>query len=51
VQARVVPGSPEQSGLYQRLTHRDWMQMPPLGTEVVDDAGAALVAAWIRGLR
>ena len=50
VTQRVVAGDPANSGLYLRLTHRDWMQMPPLGTEVVDDAGAAQVAAWITSL-
>jgi hypothetical protein len=47
---RVVAGDPLNSGLYLRLTHRDWMQMPPLGTEIVDDDGAAKVWAWIVAL-
>ncbi|MDP2340386.1 MAG: hypothetical protein Q8O67_05470 [Deltaproteobacteria bacterium] len=47
---RVVAGDPLRSGLYLRLTHRDWTQMPPLGTEIVDDEGAAKVWAWIVSL-
>lgn len=46
---RVVPGAPEASVLWRRVTSRSpLLRMPPLGTRVVDDEGAALVAAWIR---
>ncbi|MEO8214531.1 MAG: hypothetical protein ABI560_15120, partial [Myxococcales bacterium] len=36
---RIVAGSPEQSLLYQLISHRgSGMQMPPIATNVVDDA-------------
>ncbi len=48
----VVPGDPSQSGLWLRMQRRgdDW-EMPPLATKVVDDAGVALVGAWITALK
>jgi hypothetical protein len=49
---RVVPGDAEQSGLLFRMSMRGPdTQMPPLATELVDDAGVALVRAWIESLR
>jgi hypothetical protein len=48
----VVPGMPDASGLLGRMQIRDngdW-QMPPLGSEVVDSDGTALVRAWIAAL-
>ncbi len=48
---RVVPGSPERSVLYQRITRRGTGQMPPLGTTVVDEKAVKMFAEWIRGLR
>lgn len=48
----VVRGQPDASGLLGRMKIRDkseW-QMPPLGSEVVDDAGVAAVRAWIAAL-
>jgi len=46
----VAPGSAAGSVLLARMTRRDSFQMPPLGTNVVDAEGAALVGAWINGL-
>lgn len=45
----VVGRQPEMSQLYVRLGFRDDYGMPPLGTELVDDAGRAIIAAWING--
>lgn len=48
----VLPGAPEESFVWRRLSVRDgggW-QMPPLATEVVDEQGVALIEAWISGL-
>jgi hypothetical protein len=46
---RVVPGLPEASVLWRRMASRDpRLQMPPLGTRVVDDEGVALLEAFIR---
>lgn len=46
----VTPGSPVTSQLYQRMKVRNLDQMPPLGTEVVDDPAVAIVGQWISGL-
>lgn len=49
--AVVVPGHPEQSTLALRMATRNPMaRMPPLGTQVPDAAGVALVERWIREL-
>ncbi|HXS18051.1 MAG TPA: hypothetical protein VN764_12730 [Polyangiaceae bacterium] len=48
---RVVPGSLEQSALYERMTSRGQdYSMPPLGTEQTDSEGMRLVADWINAL-
>ena len=47
----IRPGNPGGSEIRQRLARRGGdEQMPPLGTEVVDDAAVATIDAWIRGL-
>ena len=51
VPLRIAPGDPDASAIIVRMRARgDKDQMPPLGTEHVDDAGLALVEAWVRGL-
>jgi uncharacterized repeat protein (TIGR03806 family) len=47
--SRITPGDVEHSMVHHRMTTPD-VRMPPLGTEVVDDVGAALIADWIRSL-
>ena len=48
---RVEPGHPERSALLQRLSSRyPALQMPPLGTVLVDDDAVALLKEWIAGL-
>jgi hypothetical protein len=52
---RVVPGEPEHSALYYRMTQRGDEQpapdqMPPLATEMMDDRGAELIKTWITTL-
>jgi hypothetical protein len=48
---RIVPGAPEQSLLYELISHRGaGMQMPPIATSVVDDSDDALVASWISAM-
>lgn len=47
----VAPGAPERSILYHRVTKRGAGRMPPLGSVVVDQAAAALLADWIRQLK
>jgi hypothetical protein len=45
---RIEPGQPERSGLMQRVGSRyPALQMPPLGTEIVDDEAVALLYRWI----
>jgi uncharacterized repeat protein (TIGR03806 family) len=47
----VCPGSLERSMVYERMNRRrDVFNMPPLGTNQVDQAAAAVVAAWINEL-
>ncbi|HEU5060858.1 MAG TPA: hypothetical protein VFU21_30215 [Kofleriaceae bacterium] len=47
----VEPSEPDQSALFVRICRRDEGQMPPLGTELVDSAGAELIKRWIEELR
>ena len=46
----VVPGKPQESQLWLRMSYRDLDSMPPLGTEVVDSVGLATIESWIAGL-
>ena len=46
----IAPGEPARSALLNRMDRRDVNGMPPLGSNVVDDAGVALIDAWIRSL-
>lgn len=49
---RIDPGHPERSALLQRLSSRyAALQMPPLGTALVDDEAVALVTKWITELK
>ena len=46
---RVAAGDPDHSVLARRLATRDpLLQMPPLGTRVVDEQAKELITAWIR---
>src|SRR6185295_19039512 len=49
---RIVPGSPEQSLIYELITSRKGPkdQMPPIATQVVDPDHVRVVEAWIRAL-
>ena len=45
---RVEPGQPDRSGLVQRISSRyAALQMPPLGTELVDEEAVELIRRWI----
>ena len=51
--ARMVPGDASMSAIVARMNTRgpsSLDQMPPLTTEVIDDAGVVAVTAWIDGL-
>ena len=48
---RIAPGEPEQSGVLFRMMERGpKTQMPPIASEIADDAGVAAVRAWIERL-
>lgn len=49
---RIEPGHPERSGLVQRAGSRSpALQMPPLGTELVDREAMTLLENWIASRR
>lgn len=48
---RIEPGHPERSAVFERISSRyPALQMPPLGTVLVDDDAVALVGRWITQL-
>ena len=48
IHERVVPGHPDASMLIVRMTSRHpVLQMPPLGSRIVDDDAVALLRRWI----
>ena len=49
----IVPGHPERSTLYLRMTSRGIVDisMPPVGTSQVDAHGLAMVKKWVEGMR
>jgi hypothetical protein len=48
---RIKPGDPDRSGLVQRMGSRyAALQMPPLGTELVDKEAMELIRRWITEL-
>ncbi len=46
----VVPGHPERSILYTRVTARGMNQMPPTSSNRVDERGAQLLFDWTKQL-
>jgi hypothetical protein len=51
ITAQIAPGNADTSLLVWRMTQRAAeVQMPPLGTEQIDDAGLTAVRAWIDAL-
>ncbi len=46
----IVPGDPYRSVLMYRMSKLGYARMPYIGSQVVDSAGIALVADWIRSL-
>lgn len=46
----IVPGHPERSILYNRITaQRGYTRMPPLASEVIDLEAAEMLSQWISG--
>jgi hypothetical protein len=49
--ARLIsPGSATNSLAVNRMNRRDSFAMPPLGSNVIDAAGVALISDWVNGL-
>jgi uncharacterized repeat protein (TIGR03806 family) len=46
----IAPGSAANSILVNRVNRRDASGMPPLGSNLIDTAGVALLTEWINGL-
>lgn len=46
----IVPGEPDKSQTYVRMTLRNLSAMPPVGTEETDPDGLRIVREWIAGL-
>lgn len=56
VVALIDPGKPDSSAVVYRMSQRNStsmpnVQMPPIGTEKVDDPGVAAVRAWVQTLK
>lgn len=49
--ALIIPGHPERSLLWHRMTLPGLGRMPHVGSRVVDDQGVALVREWISQLK
>lgn len=46
----IVPGHPERSVLFYRMSKLGYARMPYIGSRVVDSKGVALIDEWIRSL-
>ncbi len=48
----IAPGEPDASELFIRISQRGpgSLQMPPIGTELVDEQGVQVIRAWIESL-
>jgi len=52
VALRIAPAKPDESGIVLRMSHRgDELAMPPVASELVDEAGVDAVRAWIASLQ
>jgi len=49
-QSRIIPGDPTDSILYQLINERGGIQMPPIGSAVVDTPDVTVVGDWITAL-
>ena len=49
-QYRISPGDPDDSRIPARMNRRDFDQMPPLATSIIDEPGVALIREWITSL-
>ena len=46
----IAPGDAARSVLVARMNRRDVNAMPPVGSNVIDASGVALLTAWIDSL-
>jgi uncharacterized repeat protein (TIGR03806 family) len=46
----IAPGDPASSVVIARMARRDHLQMPPVGSSLVDVTGVTLVTSWITSL-
>ena len=49
-QSRIIPGDPTDSILHQLINERGDIQMPPIGSAVVDTPDVTVVGDWITAL-
>lgn len=47
----IAPGDPQRSVLLKRISTRGPGQMPQLATDIIDEAGVALIRQWIESLK
>ena len=48
--ALIKPQDPDSSVIYRRIDTLGSIQMPPLGRDLIDEEGAAILAEWINSL-
>eukprot|EP00913_Durusdinium_trenchii_P008782 g8248.t1 len=46
----IVPGNPDRSMIFHRMTRLGLGRMPHVASHVIDDEGVALIRAWIQSL-
>ena len=47
----LVPGDPDRSMIYHRMTRLGLGRMPHIASSVVDEQAVALIRTWIKGLK
>jgi hypothetical protein len=51
ISGRIVSGNPQESAILYRMIHRaNNAQMPPIGTDIVDEEGVQIIQQWIEAL-
>jgi hypothetical protein len=49
-ETRIIPGNPADSVIYQLIDERGTLQMPPIGSQLIDVPDVAIVKAWIAAM-
>ncbi|HXD85507.1 MAG TPA: hypothetical protein VN641_03375, partial [Urbifossiella sp.] len=47
----LVPGDPDRSMIYHRMTRLGLGRMPHIASSVVDEQAVALIRSWIKGIK